>query len=86
MEITKNEKELATASAGHVEDSAVLSANVNDVLVQERLSPWSLIAFRLYGVIAITTLSKESRDTSELLREIERDPIADENRLHDEWV
>ncbi|KAJ5535212.1 hypothetical protein N7527_001466 [Penicillium freii] len=57
MEIIKNEKDLATASSGHVEDSAVLTANVNDVLVQERLSAWSLIAFRLYGVIAITTLN-----------------------------
>ena len=35
----------------------VLSVGLNDALAKDRVSPWSWAMLRLYGIVALTTLS-----------------------------
>jgi hypothetical protein len=54
----ENREAIDDASINHnVERQQVLSIGLNDALTKERMSPWSWAMFRLYGVVALTTLS-----------------------------
>ena len=55
----ENREAVDDASSNHnIERQQVLSVGLNDALTKERMSPWSWAMVRLYGLVALTTLSK----------------------------
>lgn len=72
MGVTKNEKDWPVTGSSVNIENATGATSVDDALVQDRLSAWSWTALRLYGIIAVATLSEQSKHTC---RGIERDPL-----------